>query len=89
MTAPQHDQALLSPKQVADWFAERGMAISVDRVAIGIQEQSVPGYKVGGRYVTPLPWLQRWLYGPAGDPTTERIDPPAPVVIPFVQRRAS
>ena len=87
MTRPTelHDESLLSPKQVTEWFKERGMAISVERVAAGINEGSIPGYRVGRWYVTPLPWLKRWLNGPGNDVAT--VPPANATVIPFLGRR--
>lgn len=81
-----HDEALLTPDQVAEFFRERGMVISSDRVREQIDAGAIPGYRVGRWYVTPLPWMKRWLNGPGSDVATVPANTATP--IPFLARKA-
>ncbi len=87
------DERILIPAEVVTWLAERGLEMSEQSVRRHIEHGQLPGYQVAGRYLIPLPWLTRWLYGlppkkiEIPDELMERADVPAPVVIPFTARR--
>jgi hypothetical protein len=84
MSEPVDSERLLSPTEVARWMTERGFTISRQRVNEQLIAGNLPGYRVGSRWVTPLPWLRRWLEGPA---VPEFQIGPKPVQ--FLARRAS
>lgn len=66
--AEQHEEALLTPEQLVEFFAERGMVIGINRVREQLANKQLPGYRVGDRWITPLPWLKKWLQGPDMEP---------------------
>lgn len=88
-------ERILIPADVVVWLAERGLEMSEQSVRRHIAAGQLPGYEVAGRYLIPLPWLVRWLYGlppkvvEIPGELLERADVPAPAVISFVGRRSA
>jgi hypothetical protein len=90
----------LNPEQLAAFLTERGFPMSVDRCREALVSGQLPGRKVGGRWITPMPMLQRWMEGlpMTGDPALlkalaaiERGDAPEPakaIAVPFLARKS-
>lgn len=86
-----HPERILTPDELVAWFADRGVTISANRVREQMKAGSLPGYQVGGHWLTPLPWLVRWLNGlewqpPAVAPVE---DSPSEPIRFLARRRAS
>lgn len=84
-----HEEQLLTPEQLVEWFRERGHVISVNRVREQLAAGVIPGRKIGKCWVTPLPMLRRWI-GVTDNLWPETSSLPAPGIVnsPFVMRKA-
>jgi hypothetical protein len=94
-----NDDRWLTPEQLHTYLEERGVEIGIARVRRALDEGQLPGRKIGGRWLTPMPLLKRWEEGlpMIGDPALmeafaalERGElpqaKPAPA-LPFIGRR--
>lgn len=61
---------------------QRRTGLGRDAVRQAIKAGQLPGYKIGGRYVVPRVWFERWM---AGEPAQPAPDPPR---IPFLRKLA-
>jgi hypothetical protein len=95
------DNRWLTAEELHEYLRERGVEIGIARVRRALDEGQLPGRKIGGRWLTPMPMLKRFEQGlpMIGDPALveafaalergELPERPAAPVLPFVGRRAS
>jgi hypothetical protein len=93
------DDVWLTPEMLHQYLEERGVEIGIARVRRALDEGQLPGRKIGGRWLTPMPLLKRWEQGlpMIGDPALteafaalergELPEAPKAPVLPFLGRR--
>jgi hypothetical protein len=57
------DDVWLTPEMLHQYLEERGVEIGIARVRRALDEGQLPGRKIGGRWLTPMPLLKRWEQG--------------------------